>query len=100
MSAARTRRRRRRQKRTRRPQSLTARRAVIVGQAMQDLARHGRLFALAALVLNAKAEIRDMQLMAELAPGGLVEKAVRAQLVPDRSLETWRQVGRIFGKCS
>lgn len=95
-------RRRRARRGTRRALTLTAWRAVIVGQCMVDLARHGRLQALAALVLNTRAEIRDMQQFAELAHfgRGLALQAARADAagVLDRRLQTWRQAADIFGR--
>jgi hypothetical protein len=88
-------RRRRRGRRTRRALSLTMWRAVIVGQVQQDLARHGRLFALAALVLGQHSEVRDMEI---IALGGIVfpqpEKSVRRRLVPDNV--TWQMAAEIF----
>ncbi len=96
MSRRKLRRRGRRAKRTRRPLTLTAWRAVIVGQAMQDLAKRGRLQALAALVLGARQEVRDYDYMLLLALHGEPQKAVRARLEQDRRYDLWRMAGEIF----
>jgi hypothetical protein len=98
VSRRKIRRRGRRAKRTRRPLTLTAWRAVIVGQAMRDLARHGLGKALGALVLSAETEARDMQHFAELMPGGLAERAVRGKLEHDKARLSWQWVAEAFGR--
>lgn len=64
---------------------------MIVGQAQLDLARHGRLQALAALVLGARSEIRDLEIFALGAALGAspAERAELARPKADQARDTW-----------
>jgi hypothetical protein len=89
-----TKRRRKARRRVRRALSLTTWRAIIVGQARRDLAKHGRLQALAALVLSEQAEIRDLEIFSLLAPGGLAPRMASSHAIPAPGL--WEMVREIY----
>ena len=88
----------RKRKRSRRARRIYRPRLVAIAtRARFDLARHGRLFALAALVLNERAAARDAEVFALLRCGVFnASDAIRAQLArDDGENSTWAEAALI-----
>lgn len=84
---------RRRKRRGRRRVRYVPRLVLIGNRTRYDLARHGRLFALAAVVLNERAAVQDAQIFAVLCSGVMTARGLARKLLADSNI--WNEAANI-----